>query len=105
MRSIYVAGKYTAPDREGEDRNIARAAEVAAEYIREGWAVFCPHSHSSQIARDHDIHDWETWLTLDIYWLAKCDAIHMCKGWQDSKGARLEYLVAQALGLEIRGEI
>ena len=30
MKSIYISGPYTAPDREGEDKNILTAARVAA---------------------------------------------------------------------------
>ena len=44
MKSVYIAGPYTAETREGEDANIKQAAAVAAEYIRNGWAVFCPHT-------------------------------------------------------------
>jgi hypothetical protein len=104
MRSVYIAGPYTAPDREGEDAHIKQAAEVAAEYIGAGYAVFCPHTHSCTIDRGVRHFDWDTWLTLDLYWLGKCDAIHMLPGWRDSKGAKLEYIAAKALGLEIRGD-
>jgi hypothetical protein len=43
-------------------------------------------------------------MNTDIYWLEKCDAIHMLPGWKKSKGASHEYLVAKGLGLEILGE-
>lgn len=105
-KSIYVSGPYTAPTREGEDENIARAAAVAAELLAAGWMVFCPHTMSSTIARQYnDIMNWgwEEWLVLDIYWLSKCDAIYMLPGWRESKGAVIEYMVAKGLGLSILG--
>ncbi len=108
MKSVYVAGKYTGYDRVDEDGNIAAAASVAADYIREGWAVFCPHTMTSIIDRRHNRNKtitYDDWLTMDFYWLSKCDAIHMLPGWRESKGASIEYLVAKGLGLEILGAV
>ena len=107
MKRIYIAGPYSSPDGyEGEDKNTMVAAEVAAHYLKKGWAVFCPHTMTRDIARDfaRDL-TWEDWLATDIAWLSLCDAIHMLPGWEDSKGASFEYLVARGLGLEIFMEV
>ena len=106
MKSIYISGPYTAPDRKGEDKNIRAAASAASTYLRAGWAAFCPHTMTALIDREFNVSKnitYDDWLTLDLYWLAKCDAIHMLPGWWGSKGARIEYLMAKALGIEIRG--
>jgi len=103
MKSVYIAGPYSG----AEDANIQRAAEVAADYIKHGWMVFCPHTHSSIIDRKFNkdkLITYEDWLTLDLYWLSRCDAVHMLPGWKNSKGANVECLVARALGKLIRGE-
>ena len=108
MKSVYIAGPYTAPDQAGEDANIRRAAEEAYWYMCKGWAVFCPHTMTSIIDREFNQHGplgWDEWLKTDLYWLSRCDAIHMVEGWRESKGAQLEYLVAQSLGLEIKGDV
>ncbi len=107
MKSVYIAGPYTAYDRVGEDGNIAAAASAAAEYFRNGWAVFCPHTMTAIIDRQFNGNKtitYEDWLATDIYWLSKCDAIHLLPGWRDSKGANIEFMVAKGLGLEILGE-
>ncbi len=104
MKSIYISGPYTAASREEEDINIAAAAIRASDYLRKGYAVFCPHTHSAIIDREHNVGNllgWCDWLTLDLFWLAKCDAIHMLPGWENSKGAGIEHMMAKALGLEI----
>ena len=101
MKSAYIAGPYSAEHREGEDKNIKNAVAVAAEYVKAGYAIFCPHSHSCQIARDHDIDDWNTWLILDLYWLSKCDIVVFLPGWKESKGASIEHMVARGLSKEI----
>ncbi len=104
MKSIYIAGAYTADTREGEDVNIYEAAKVAMYYIHQGWSVFCPHTMTSIIDREFNQNKevtWEKWMEIDIYWLVKCDAIHMVSGWQNSKGACMEHTIAKALGKEI----
>lgn len=106
MKSIYISGPYTMPDPEGVKQNMLRAAEVSAGYIRKGFAVFCPHTMTHEIDRIFNIDGdivYDDWLTMDLYWLAKCDAIHMMPGWKNSKGASIEYLVAKALGLDVYG--
>lgn len=106
MKKIYIAGPYSSVNGEtGEDANTLVAAEVAAQYFKLGWAVFCPHTMTQMIDRKfnrdpQDIH-WEDWLASDIAWILCCDAIHMLPGWQTSKGASTEYLVAKGAGLKI----
>ncbi|WP_181799332.1 DUF4406 domain-containing protein [Kitasatospora acidiphila] len=41
------------------------------------------------------------YIRADVQMLLKASMIFLLPGWQDSEGARLEYLVAKALGLEI----
>ena len=105
MRSVYIAGKYSDKDEAGEDKNIMLAAAVAAEYLKDGWAVFCPHTMTQIIDRKFNRPrqlKWEDWLAADIHWISKCDAIHMLPNWRESEGAKVEYLVAKGLGLEIQ---
>ncbi len=114
MRRIYIAGPYTSERGvEGEDENIKIAAQVAYEYLVNGWAVFCPHTMTCQIDRDfnrvikpdgHPLLSWEDYLVHDLNWISQCHAIHMLPNWRSSKGAVVEYMTAKALGLEILGE-
>ncbi len=107
MKSVYIAGPYTSESKRQEDVNIFMAAQVAASYMKQGYAVFCPHTMTSQIDRecnDDKRLDWERYLTMDIYWLSKCDSIHMLRGWRESRGATIEYMVAKGLGLEVLSE-
>ena len=108
MKSVYIAGPYTAPNRELEDANIDQAAVVAAEYMRKGYAVFCPHTMSAHLDREHNedgMLQHKDWLRNDVYWLQFCDAIHLLPGWDESEGAKFEYQVARLIGLKIWGAI
>ena len=44
------------------------------------------------------------YMRADLEMLLKCKTILMLKGWEGSKGAMLEYQIAQALGLEVMYE-
>lgn len=47
---------------------------------------------------------WEDYMRHDIKSLCDCDAIFMMKGWQRSKGARVENYMAKKLGLLVINE-
>lgn len=44
---------------------------------------------------------WDFYLRRDIPELVKCDRLVLLRGWEISKGARLERHIAQELGMEI----
>ena len=51
---------------------------------------------------------WQDCLKRDLKDLLKCDAIHLLDGWERSKGATLEMMVAKEIGLtfvDARGKI
>jgi len=108
MKSIYIAGPYSSSTDAVVIANMERAASVAAKYYRAGWAVFCPHTMTHIIDKRFNKNGaikYKDWMDTDIYWLKKCDAIHLLPGWKESEGAAHEYRVAKALGLEILGEV
>lgn len=45
--------------------------------------------------------DWLACMRADIHALIECDGLYALRGWEHSKGARLEHLIAEGLGLEI----
>lgn len=44
---------------------------------------------------------WAAFIRKDIKAIADCDTIALLKGWETSKGARLEITIAHALGMQI----
>ena len=108
MKSVYIAGPYTADGILAESFNILQAAEAASIYLKQGYAVFCPHTMTSIIDRQFNKDktlNWQGWMINDLYFLRKCDIVHLLPGWKNSKGATLEYMVAKSLGMEVRGAI
>lgn len=73
----------------------AKAAELRAA----GEDVINPAEFDAEIGPDQP---WATYLRRDLVLLAeRCDKIVLLPGWEDSKGATLEWTVGKALGMTI----
>jgi Domain of unknown function (DUF4406) len=57
------------------------------------------HTPINPLRIDTEGKDWRGCLEADIKELLECDAIYMLRGWEASKGARLEFHIACELGL------
>ena len=104
IKKAYIAGAYTAKTPEEVEENVKRAEAIAWMYYLKGYAVFCPHAQTHRIHlryNNDEIFGYEDWLQADIAWLKDCDVIVFVSGWGGSKGARMEHIMAKALGKEI----
>jgi len=91
-RRIYIAGPMSGI----EDHNFP-AFNAQAEILRkEGWTVLNPADHGVVEGAE-----WGDYLRHDLAGLVTCEAIYLLPGWEGSKGARLEVVVAEQLGLTI----
>lgn len=91
---VYIAGPYTGGD---VAQNVARAMDVADELLSAGFAPFCPHlSHFLHL---HHPHEYETWMDLDMAWLAACDVVLRLPG--VSPGADREVAEAHEIGIPV----
>jgi len=74
------------------------AFRAAAERLqREGWEVVNPAENfggSTNLPR-------EAYMRVDVAQMTTCLAVAMLPGWRDSRGARMEYLLARELGMRI----
>ena len=100
MDSVYIAGPLTGSTKEEQEQKIERAVKAAAGFYDMGYAVFCPHSQTSQGKYTRYIN-YDGWMANDIYWLEKCDKVAFLPDWRESKGASIEHMVAKGLGKEI----
>ncbi len=100
MISVYISGPYTAKSAEGIEMNVKNARRAAAHHMAMGRAVFCPHTMFHEIDIWNDF-EWNDYMVQCLYWLKHCDEIHLLSGWSRSKGAKIEHMMAKALGLKI----
>jgi hypothetical protein len=97
---IYVAGAYNAPTKEGRAANIEKAAQVAAQIWETGNIAICPHLNTQHFEERITLTN-EAYVKGDLFILARCDAIVMLQGWEESAGATIERLYASQHGIPI----
>lgn len=100
-RRIYVAGPMT-----GIARWNRPAFVKAAKLLREvGWEVTSPIEISDAFGSQNTIVTTpgllDTVIDEELAQLAKCDAIYLLKGWENSRGAKTELLLALEKGMDV----
>jgi hypothetical protein len=98
----YVVGPYRDPRGAWYvQKNIEKAANLAAKLWTLGYAVICPHTNSAHF--DGVVHD-EEFLSglLDI--MERCDLVVALNDLSGSHGSHQEILLARELGIPIFDE-
>lgn len=91
---LYVCGPMTGY----QDHNFPAFRAAAAELVAAGYEVTDPSTLG-----EHEDWSWADYLKRDIPELLKCDGVALLPGWAHSRGASLEYHVADALGMQAWG--
>lgn len=91
---VYLAGPMTGI----EDFNYPAFDAAEAAWKARGWLVESP----TKAGRDWGYNKPYHWyVRAGIQQLLRANAIAMLPGWQKSRGAKLEYLLAQAFGFPV----
>lgn len=91
-KRVYLAGPMTGMPGLNYPAFNAKAAELRAR----GWHVENPAENPAP-----PCGSWKGYMRMSIWQLTACEAIYLLPGWASSKGAAMEYSIAQALGLEV----
>ena len=83
-KTIYIAGKIT-----GNDNFIDDFTKAEIELIRRGYTKIINPCCLSKLNLDH-----EQFMTITLSMVDVADELYMLKNWEDSNGARKEYLYA-----------
>lgn len=100
-RKIYIAGPMT-----GLARWNRPAFVKAARILRaQGWTVENPVEIAAAFGSDNTIVTTpgmlDAVIEAELAALAKCDAIYLLAGWEESRGAKRELWLALDKGLEV----
>ena len=97
MKSIYISGPISGLPFETVWHNFNNAEAILQE---QGYEVINPLDNG--LPQDSA---WTEHMRADIRLLMDCEAIYLLKGYQDSKGAMIEYDLARILHFEIIEQI
>ena len=89
--TIYISGPISGLP----DGNRPAFARMAATLRSKGWVVVNPHDLFTADAEE----SWEGYMRKDLAALLTCTHIVMLPEWEQSRGAQLEKLVADAVGI------
>ena len=92
-KRIYIAGPMTGR----ADHNYPAFAAAAERLRGAGWDVVNP---AENFGGRTDLPR-ETYLRADVALLVCCDAVALLPGWEESLGAKMEYLLARAFGMKV----
>lgn len=91
---IYISGKITG----------LPISEVI-ERFGEATTFICLKGHIAvnpiDVCPIDENKEWADYMGEDIRALLKCDAIYLLNGWIESKGARIECLIAKEMGMKV----
>jgi hypothetical protein len=93
MNKLYLSG----PMSNVENFNHALFNKVAAEFRHVGFEVCSP----SEFFDGDTTRDRSEYMREAFKYLLEADTVVILPGWEDSKGARIEIMVAQELGLNL----
>lgn len=94
-RVVYLAGPMSGLPEFNYPAFHAKAAELRAQ----GVDVRNPAENDAGSAGK----SWEFYMRLALKSLLECDEIHMLPGWRASRGAKIEWFVADTLSMTISG--
>lgn len=90
---VYISGPISGI-KDGNRPAFYRAAERLTDM---GYMPINPH----EIPPPACGTSWEDYMRADIAELLECDAIHLLPGWESSRGAWLEHVIAEALSMPV----
>ena len=94
-KRVYVAGPMTGL----AESNYPAFHAAAARLRNKGWHVENPAENPAPHVEA--ACDWTAYMRMGVSQLMTCHAIYLLPGWQQSKGASLEFFIAQRLGLTV----
>lgn len=90
---IYISGPIT-----GIKNYIETFMAAEEKLSKKGYTVINPAKVLANMPEDTT---WSEYMLLALMMLSMADKIYMLKGWENSRGARIEHVEAVGRGMEI----
>lgn len=95
LKKVYISGPIT-----GTQDYLERFERIENELplIHQGVEVINPAKVNANLPESTT---WEEYMRMSQCMLSMCDGIYMMEGWQQSRGANLEYAYAKGMGITV----
>ena len=95
LKKVYISGPIT-----GTKDYLERFERIENELplIHQGVEVINPAKVKANLPESTT---WEEYMRMSLCMLSMCDGIYMMEGWQQSRGATLEYAYAKGMGITV----
>lgn len=100
MKRIYLAGPISLNGQlepGAVAQNIERFKAAAEQLRAKGFHVENPAENEDTVPP----RTWESWMRLSLSQLLTCDEVWLLPNWEQSRGARMEWRIADALGMDV----
>ena len=95
-KKIYISGPIS-----GTNDYMERFAEAEKEMAEKGYVVINPAKVNAELPPPPDT-SYEQYMKMSLLMLSDADEIYMMSGWEESKGAKLEFEYAKATKKPVR---
>lgn len=95
LRKVYISGPITGTK---DYLEKFEDIETALPLIHQGVEVINPAKVNANLPESTT---WEEYMRMSLCMLSMCDGIYMMEGWQQSRGATLEYAYAKGMGITL----
>ncbi|MBQ2395648.1 MAG: DUF4406 domain-containing protein [Bacteroidales bacterium] len=92
-KKIYISGPIT-----GTKDYMSRFSTAHLSLARQGYSVVNPAMVNAMLPEDTT---YDEYMAMSFAMLDMCDSVYMLDGWQNSKGAKMEFERAVKNGLNI----
>ena len=99
---VYLAGPIRPKDDQTLESNINNAKSIALELWKKDYTVISPHANSDlPISLADKEVEASRWLNGDLDIIARCDAVVVLPGWEESAGTKGEIEFAKERNIPI----
>ena len=97
---IFISGAYTGNTKEETAENIRIAKLYSCLLWGIGYTVICPHLNTAHFDTDC-ICGYKDYISGDLEMMKRCDVLFQLPNWDYSRGARIEFFIAERRGIPI----
>lgn len=95
LKKVYISGPITGTK---DYLEKFEDIETALALVHQGVEIINPAKVNANLPKSTT---WEEYMRMSLCMLSMCDGIYMMEGWQQSRGATLEYAYAKGMGITV----